>query len=428
MMVKQSKTPGRIPERSKPFFARKVVAVALVTVFLAILPASADYEAAMSYYRQGKWVEAASEFEHVVHNAPEYDFGFFMLGNCYAQLKKYRSAIQKYRDAIKINPGKVNYHMMLAQIQFRLKDYNDVVTTLDTAEPLATDAATKAKLTMLRGQALYMIKDYDRALVDLRKSNPAKNHSIASLIANICFKQNDYACAEKALGQAKALKPKDKASLQLLATIHLEQAARERNKAAKTAKYAKAEKSVRAWAEADPGNTRIAAKLGSALLGAKKYEAALVEFKKALKADPQNCNIVKNITSCYNGLSQAENLFTWGKKLSECAPKDYTGYYQMGQAKFIEKDFESAKAFAKKSLSVEDNAAAKKLIADADLGIEAVALNAAVDADAERVRREQEAEKARLAELKKKREEYEAKTGLKSQEGKDQEEDSDGDL
>ena len=56
-------------------------ALALIAVLAFAAPAAlADFDAALSYFKQGKYAESAKEWEATLANAPDYAYGHFMLG------------------------------------------------------------------------------------------------------------------------------------------------------------------------------------------------------------------------------------------------------------------------------------------------------------------------------------------------------------
>ena len=52
----------------------RIIIAAAVLLALAALPAVADFEAGLSYYKSGKYLEAAGEFQALVDENPEYQW------------------------------------------------------------------------------------------------------------------------------------------------------------------------------------------------------------------------------------------------------------------------------------------------------------------------------------------------------------------
>ena len=83
-------------------------------VLVAPLSARADFETGMNYFKSGKYVEAAAEFQALVDSSPEYDYGYFILGLSFLQLGKAQDALNNFQKAIDLNGDKFEYHKGLA--------------------------------------------------------------------------------------------------------------------------------------------------------------------------------------------------------------------------------------------------------------------------------------------------------------------------
>lgn len=392
----------------------KTTLVAALIAALALLaaPAFADFETGMDYYKQGKHVESIAEFEAVVTNAPEYDFGYYMIGVNYLKLKKYNDAILNMKKAIDLNPGKADYHVNLSYAQFFAKRYSDVVTTLDKAESLLESAQHKATMHQLRGLALAQTKQFARAIPDLKKANPAKNFSVAASLGAACRAASDWSCALDAYKKAVAQKPNDKRVLGQLVSTELEVAQREKNASRKPALYnaaaSSAKKLVALEKSADSHK-----KYGDALLGAKKYDQAISEYQTVLKMAPRNCAAMLSISQAMVPLERWQDTISWAEKSIACGDKKHLGYNQKAFAYIKLQDWDKAIQAADASLKVKDNNAAKGFKRTAVSKKETEMHNAEVEAERARYEAEIAAEEARIAEEERKRKEYEAKTGKK---------------
>ena len=374
-------------------------------------PAFAGYEEGGAYFKQGKYVEAAAEFEEVVNNAPDYHYGYYMLGNCYLKLKKYREAEQQYRKAVEIDPGKPHYHMMLAQSQLQSKKYDAVVVTLDKAESLITDSKQKNLFHRTRGLALARVKDFDRAIADLKKANPAGDHAVAMDLGRACFATGNTACVEDALGKALAKKPGDKVALEMLAKSQIEAARRTSSKSTKQSYYGKAVTSARQLVEAGPDSVEAHEMLGAALLGSDDYAGAIREFEKVLSMQPKNCNAMLNIAQALSKLERWDAMLSSSKQATQCDSKSYLGWTQIAFVHNKKKQWDSAEQAARKSLALKDNSAARQQIEIAQKGRDAQSANKAADAaDAEYLQQLADQE-AKDADEERRRREWEIRTG-----------------
>ena len=73
--------------RSKKGLSAGVMTVLILA--LAIAPAAmADQEQALTYFKGGKYLEAAGEFQAIIDEHPDYAYAYFMLGNCFLKTNK----------------------------------------------------------------------------------------------------------------------------------------------------------------------------------------------------------------------------------------------------------------------------------------------------------------------------------------------------
>jgi tetratricopeptide (TPR) repeat protein len=404
---------ANISSRSRIRWSGGLLAAALV----AVTPVLADYDQGLAYFKQGKFVEAAAEWEEVVNNAPDYDFGYFMLGNCYLKLKKYREAETEYRKAVELNPGKFDYHMNLSQAQLQARNYNEVVVTLDKAEALAETPAQKKLLYRTRGLALTRVKDYGRAISDLKQANPAGDYTVAVELGRACFAVDDNACVESALTKALALKGDDEISLEILTKSHIETARRASGKATKEAAYSKAVKTARQLASSQPASVEAHELLGAALLGADDFKGAIREFEIVLEKEPKNCNALLNIAQALAKLEDWKQMLSRAQQASRCDPKSQTALTQIAFVHNKLKQWDEAEAAARKALNLNDNSSARQQLKIAQDGRAAQqSIEEAERAELEYKEALARAEQERL-EQEKKIKEYETRTGQKGEGG-----------
>ena len=381
--------------------AKKVLTVMAALLGLVLAPVFADYDAGLAYFKQGKYVESAAEWEAVIANAPEYSFGYYMLGNCYFKLKKYRDAEPQFRKAVELDPGKFNYHLNLAQTLMSLRKYGETVQVLDEAEDLATTPQEKLLLHRLRGLSLGQVKDYQRAVKDLKQAGPAKSHQVASALARACYQTSDYNCIKTAAEQALKLKSSDEKTLTLLVRATLEKARRTKNKAQKKAVYKQAAGYASRLIPIAKKAVKAHELRGAALLGAEDFKGSIAEFQEVLKTDPKSCNAMMNIATAYQQLENWNAVIDWAGKTTRCNPKSSNAYGKIAFAYNKMKKWNEAIGAADKALAIKGGdswAKAQKQIAEK--GIEADAHNQAVaqdEADYEaqlEIERQREAEEA----------------------------------
>ncbi|GAB4369086.1 MAG: hypothetical protein Kow0062_02730 [Acidobacteriota bacterium] len=388
-----------------------VLMVLAVPVALVGTTALADWELGMTYYKQGKYVEAIAEFEATLATAPEYDFGYYMVGNCYLKLKKYNDAVVNYKKAIDLEPGKFAYHAALAQAQLILKRYSDVVATLDRAESLASNAREKQILHRTRGLALANLKQWQRAIADLKQAQPEKNFSIALALGGACRATGDFACSKSAFEKALKLEPDNEAALSQYTSALLESAVREKNDAKAAQDYKRAVEIARRLVKVND-TPDAHKKLGDALLGAKRYKEAVAEYQQVLAREPNNCAAMLSIAQALVPLEDWNGTVEWGRKAASCGKNKHLGYNQMAFAYIKMHKWDEAIAAADKSLAVKPNSTAQQLKQTAIQKKETELHNKRIAEEEKRQQELLEAEKRRLAEEERKRREWEIRQGI----------------
>ena len=417
-------------------------ALALIAVLAFAAPAAlADYDAALSYFKQGKYAESAKEWEATLANAPDYAYGHFMLGYCYIQLGKYGDAIEPLRKAVELDPGKFRHHQALAQALLKQRKYSEVVEVLDKAEPVAQSGKEKRALHKMRGLALTQTKDLQRARQDLQQAAPGQDHQVASSLAHVCFRLDDYTCLEDASQKAVALKSDDATSLRLLVRGSLEQARRASDKSQKKSFYAFAARKAGELVQISSDKTNALELQAAAMLGAGNYQQAIDESQRVLAKEPKNCSAMLNVATAYQELENWPKVIEWAEKTIQCDSQSRVAYAKvaLGHNKLAkslpEKSFderknhyEAAMEAAEKSLQIKGSSFAQEMQKIAREGQKANQRNR--EAHLEDLRVEREKKKQRQAELErqKKLEEWQARTGQggKKDESESEEDDEEG--
>jgi tetratricopeptide (TPR) repeat protein len=371
-----------------------------------------------------------------------------MLGNCYLKLDKYGDAIKPFRKAVEIDPGKFRHHQGLAQALFKQRKYGEVIEVLDKAENVAQAPKEKKLLYKMRGLALAQTKDYQRARRDLQQANPGQDHSVASSLAQACFRLDDYTCLRDAAEKAVALKSDDETSLRLLVRGSLEQARRTGDKSKKKSLYGYAAQKAQKLVPI-AGDKPAARELhAAALLGAGSYSQAIAESQKVLQSEPSNCSAMLNVATAYQEQENWSKVIEWAGKTVKCDKQAEVGYAKLAlghnklakslpEKSFDERKghFEAAMDAAQKSLQIKSSSFAKEMQQIAREGQKANEHNRQVHLDELRVKREREKQAEELAKQQEKIKEYQARTGTgegtkkddSSEEKKKKEDGSEGD-
>ena len=112
------------------------LAVVLGLVVAPSVWANEALDQGMTHFKSGKYAEAAAEFQNLVDGAPNYDFGYFMLGLSMMKMGKSKDAENNIVKAIELNGDKFDFHYNLANAYRIQKKYDKVVKTLNNSEGL----------------------------------------------------------------------------------------------------------------------------------------------------------------------------------------------------------------------------------------------------------------------------------------------------
>jgi tetratricopeptide (TPR) repeat protein len=275
-----------------------------------------DYEAGMNYFKAGKYVEAAAEFQAIVEAAPEYDYGYFMLGLSFLQMKKHNDAISNFRKAIDINGDKPEYHVMLAQAYLIGGNYARAASTLDEAESLI--GADSLVLRTVRGTANYNLGKWSAAIEDLEKAvagekNPSKKANAWLMIGKSYDELRNYDKAAAAYEKSNQLAA-DNTTMMLLALAQQNAGGQATADADKKRWYAKSMATAEALAAKAPNDFDANNTLGRAALGSENFRKAVEAFDKALALKPDYCPAMINKAKAYHFLEQWKSAESTLKK------------------------------------------------------------------------------------------------------------------
>jgi tetratricopeptide (TPR) repeat protein len=238
-----------------------VKGIVLATVLLALgVPAAAqtgdaDWDSAVSNYKQQKYRQAISDFQKVADDHPDFANTYYYIGLSHFRIKEYGKAIvalDKYLELAEKGGGKADpaARAALGRAYLITEDLQKAVTTLTIATQQITDDATNF---------YYLGVAYQK------------------------LNQNDKAIA--AYESALKLSPKEVNTLDQLTRLLLARAIQSGTPADFQAAITRAEQLRLVRDDAD-----TATLLGSAYLGAGDFAKASVHLAKVVEAKPQDGN------------------------------------------------------------------------------------------------------------------------------------------
>jgi tetratricopeptide (TPR) repeat protein len=398
--------------------ARRLGVPALVLT-LAVLPAAADFDTAMSHLRSGKYLEAAGEFQALVDENPEYADGFHLLGICFLKSKKYQDAEKNFLKAIELNGDRFEYYFNLANAYVAQEKHDKVVRTLNNAEGLAADNQ-KPMIYKLRGAALATQKKWAEAIDDLERAVAAKpDPATQAQLGKAYFSVGDNASAVAALRKAVQLQASP-STRQLLVEAMINVAAKTTGESAKKAKYGEALREADKFLASSPNSVEAQYLVGRTALGAGQFDKAIGAFQGVLRTKSSHCNAMANLGKAYTAKADWANALSSLENATKCEPG--MGLAWQGKGFVLQKTASNSKDYAvqqrnyeqailayEKALAIKPSATISKALEDCRHNLQISKENQSMDsAEAQQAKTIAE-EEARLADEARKREEWEAK-------------------
>jgi tetratricopeptide (TPR) repeat protein len=326
--------------------------LAAVLLLLGTTGALAGFEEGMNYFKAGKYLEAVAEFQALVDESPEYDYGYFMLGVCQVKTGKPGDGERNFAKAIELNGDRFEYHFALANVYQKAGEYRKVISTLNTAEDLVPETH-RFNFYQLRGFAEAAEKDWEASVDDLEKAAAIKSDPrILTQLGKAYFSLGEYVKSVDKFAEATRIKPEAE-SFGLMAEGLLNIAAKSTNEAQKKSRYDEAMDAAQKYVDLEPGSADARYIFGRAALGAGKYDQAIEAFSKVLDSKPDNCNAMANMGKAFIAKKNWANALQALNNATSCSPgmavawqnKAFVLQKQGSEAKSVKKYGEAIAAY-----------------------------------------------------------------------------------
>jgi len=387
-----------------------LVAVALLAIVAA--PAvRADFDQAMNYFKGGKYVEAAAEFQALVDSSPNYDYGYYMLGLSFMKMDKPADAETAFLKAIEINGDKFAFHHALANAYYDRGKYDKAVATLRTAEDLAADQSEKFALYQLRGLSYAGLEKWADAASDLEQARKIKSTpAILERLGQAYYELGHNDKAVPVLREALAAAPRSEAILLRLTNSLLNMGAEATSDAQKQKYYDEALETAERYQKAKPTDPEGHNLVGRAALGAKKYDRAERAFTAVIEQKPDQCYAMVNLGKTQIAEERWADAEQSLRKAQACAPRMAVIPESLGFALQKQNRLEEALAAYEQSYAIKPSPSVKKAIDVAKENIDIAKHNQEVAELEKKQEEEAAAADAAYQEELKKREEWKKKT------------------
>jgi tetratricopeptide (TPR) repeat protein len=168
------------------------------------------YKEGDSLKQEGKNNEAVSAFKSALGIESGFLAPKFEIGMIYYRNNKFSDAASYIRDVAEKVPFYAEAHMVLADIEFRNKNYSRAITHYNSAIEFGfVDKETESNLILNRGTCYYNLKEYENARDDIKKATKLKGGSIGSLslLAAIQIMLHEYDDALESLQSVNKSNP-----------------------------------------------------------------------------------------------------------------------------------------------------------------------------------------------------------------------------
>ena len=265
-----------------------VIALVAVVAMLAAGPVTADWNDGLELYSQGRFAEAAEQFQATVKSNPHWPGGYLMLGRCQLATDQYEEALANLGKAAELGPDDPANAAALARALMAVDRYTEAREMLEGLDLETLGPDWMAEVARMRARCLLA---EDRAadavaLLQACLSGDPDRAALHQAIAGSYLAMGDREAALDHFVRAFALDPDDIVSGRAAVSTAMTLAAAAADDELAVVYYARALEVAAALATAEPGyeNALVA---GEAALGARQQEAAAGWFAEAVKQSPQ---------------------------------------------------------------------------------------------------------------------------------------------
>ncbi len=294
---------------------KRPFATLVLLAFCGLALGQGDYQKGVSYYKQGQFDKAIAEFEPIVKDQSDYEFGHRILGFCYLKTKRYDKAVASLREALRLKSDNFETYRALALAYFNQGSFQQVIPTLDKAESLAKSPRDRYEVLSTRGAAAFNSGNFPRAVADLEKAVAIQRggpNDVLQLGISY-YRLRQYDKAGLYLQQAVALDPGQPSARRYLERIGYQQGV----ELIEQKKYTEAAKSLRDFVDKNPEDAEGWFNLGLAYLFADNLNAAEESFLRCLKLAPDNGQAHNRIGYVYEKKKQYQKALASYQKAAQ---------------------------------------------------------------------------------------------------------------
>jgi tetratricopeptide (TPR) repeat protein len=273
-----------------------------------------DFNKGVSFYKQGQYAKAVTEFEQIVKASPEYEAGFRVLGHCYLKLKDYRKAANSFDKAIDLKGDNFVSYLGGGIAHYNLDENRRATALLLRAEKYAKTPKDRYQLYETRGAAYFRLGDFPKAIADLEKANSLQRGEVKNLqqLGIAYYQTDDLRKARTYLEQALALSPDSAETKKFLSNIDNKDAL----EALEADNYTVAASLLEKYTSSNPEDGEAWFNLGLCQLFNEKLDEAKASFSRSVELLPENWRAHDRLGYIYEMQEQySESLASYRKAL-----------------------------------------------------------------------------------------------------------------
>lgn len=226
-------------------------------------------------YGEKNYAKAITLYTNAIQVNPNYDEGYYWLGNAKFALTKYKEAILEYNKAIELNPNNEQAYYYRAMSNYNLEAYGETLSDFDKAIGLNPDVAS---MHYYRGDVKYRLEQYEEAIIDFSQSVELNKNDGFTFHgrANCYYMLKKYKEAKIDFTKAIELLPDDESTFKFyrgICNYYLEL-------------YMESLNDFTYYLKKDPNDTYILAMTGHSLYMLKDYAEAIQYYSKAIGIKP----------------------------------------------------------------------------------------------------------------------------------------------
>ena len=265
----------------------KVLLLSTTTAFsfLSLRAQEGDYQKGVSFFKQERYEKAIIEFEALVKEYPEYEFGHRMRGFSYLQLKQQPQAIAAFQEALGLKEDLFESYLGLARAYFNARRFEAAITVLDQSSAHAKSPSHRYELLRTRGIAAFNLNRYQNSILDLEGALEIRRGEVKDLLqlGLAHYHMGNLEKAGQYLKQVLAIDPASVEARRFLGLVNYASGI----SLIENQKYTEAAEKIAPYTENNPSNAEAWFNLGLAYLFSGNLVAAEAAFLKDTLLRPE---------------------------------------------------------------------------------------------------------------------------------------------